>query len=113
MSKLFSKVCTLTMSGRQYTYPPFDIEFDQKIAAGVPAITEVKLYNPNEDTITAISKINNAGIGPAVVIDAGFEEIHGVCVNGYVTTFNVKKDHVDKVLNFQDRDELVLQRFLP
>jgi hypothetical protein len=100
--KLFNKVCTLTIGNREYKYPPFDIEFDQKI--GESPVTEVRLYNPNEDTVTAVSKINAAGEGPKVAIDAGYSEIHGVCVNGYVTTFNIKKERMDKVLIFQVKD---------
>jgi len=103
MSKLFSKVCTLTIGDRQLSYPPIDIEFDSKLAISQPPSTEVKLYNPNEDTISTVAKIVN-GYGPTVSIDAGFEEWHGECVNGYVTAYSVKKEHTDKILTFQVTD---------
>lgn len=102
MSKLFNKVCTLTIGDRQYTCPPFDVEFDQKI--GGSPVTEVKLYNPNEDTITAVSKISSSGIGPLTIINAGYKELRGDCANGYITSFNVKKEQIDKVLTFHIMD---------
>ena len=103
MSELFRKVAKLTISNRQLESPPMDLEFDQKINVRTPPVTEVKLYNPNEDTIETVSKIN-LGVGPTVKIDAGFENEHGVCVNGYVSSFHVKKEAVDKILTFQVTD---------
>lgn len=103
MSKLFAKVCKLQIGGREINYPPMDMELDIKIAMTAVTTAEVKLYNPNEDTISEIAKIKN-GVGSNVKIYAGYAEHHGVCVDGYITTFSVKKEHVDKIITFQVTD---------
>jgi len=105
MAQLFRKYAKLQIGNRQFTYPPVDIEFDQKISVQSIPMTEVKLYNPNEDTISMISKFNNYGYGPQITIDAGYEELHGVCANGYVAKYDVKKESVDKILTFHVADQ--------
>jgi hypothetical protein len=106
MAELFNKVCTMTIGdspGRVFKSPPFSLGFEQKIAGGVANATTAQLYNPNPDTIAAATPKNVGGVMrmPQIIIDAGYEDEHGVCILGQIYATEVKRQGSNVILEMK------------
>ena len=107
MSQLYKRVATVNIGGREFKSPPFSIEFEQKVVIGALTMTELRLYNPNKDTIKSAEgkKIGNYTDGPQVTIDAGYEDDHGTCTLGKSASYEVKQNKADTILTMKIYDE--------
>jgi hypothetical protein len=112
MPKLYKRVATVTIGGRQFESPPFHLEFSQKIMSGVTNITELKLFNPNQETqnVAAGKTVNLVYYGPQVSISAGYEEDSGMCCLGQASGFEIKREHSDVVLTMKISDATAIWR---
>ncbi len=92
---------------RVFESPPFSIEFEQKIAGGVPNGITARLFNPNPDTISAAMPKKTGGVYqmPQVIIDAGYEDEHGVCVLGQIYAAEIKRKSADASLELKISDQ--------
>lgn len=109
MAELFNRVCTMTIGddpGRKFEGPPFSIDFEQKLAAKVPNATTAHLYNPNDDTVAAATpkKVGNVIKNPQIIIDAGYENEHGVCVLGQIYATEIKRQGPNRILELKISD---------
>src|SRR5271157_2367826 len=107
MPKLYKLSATVTIGNRQFESPPFHLEFEQKITAGVPTLTHLKLYNPNQDTMNVVAGklVNTFYQGPKISISAGHEENHGTCCLGQIIHYETKRQHADMVLEMKIIDD--------
>lgn len=104
--KLFGRVASLeilpkTGSGKEFTYPPFDIEFETNI--GPMNLTTVTLYNVNEDTMNLIgAKAKGSGVQyPSAFLNAGYKDENGLVVSGEVIRPKLKQEGTNRILEFQ------------
>ena len=100
MSKLFDRVCTINISGKEFKSPPFSIEFTQTAKIGTLMANVLKLYNPSNDTIKLFESKKVAGrtVYPKVLIEAGYKEQNGTCTIGEVTDFKVQYGPPDRII---------------
>ncbi|TGK21683.1 phage protein [Leptospira kmetyi] len=104
--KLFGRVAALeilpkTGSGKEFTYPPFDIEFETEI--GPMNLTTVTLYNVNQDTMNLIEgKSKGGGLQyPSAFLNAGYKDENGLVVSGEVIRPKMTQDGTNRILEFQ------------
>lgn len=99
----FKRVIEIKVGSKQYTNEDIDIdfmyEFDDKIENNV---SEISLWNVNEDTINQIKK------GTQVVLNAGYGEDIGVVLIGKVGNFEVITHDIDRELKLYVSDGLNL-----
>ncbi|TGL77337.1 phage protein [Leptospira yasudae] len=104
--KLFGRVVSLEILprsgvGKEFTYPPFDIEFETEI--GPMNLTTVKIYNVNEDTMNLVgAKSKGSGFQyPSASLSAGYKDKFGVVANGEVIRPQFKQEETNKILEFK------------
>lgn len=78
--KLYKRVCSVNIGGRELSYPPLTMDFE--IEFGGNATGKVKIFNPADETVSACEKKGNDY--PKVVISAGYAENYGTCFVGEV-----------------------------
>jgi len=107
MNALFNAVADLNINGREFSGPPFSIEFEQTLENNKPASAIVRLYNPALDTIKAAeaTKQGRSFVYPVMTIDAGYEENRGTCIVGEITDYKVKLSGADKILEMKVADK--------
>jgi hypothetical protein len=100
VSKLFDRICTVTIDEKAFKSPPFSIEFTQTAKIGTLMSNVLKLYNPSNDTIKLFEskKIGGKTIYPKILIEAGYKELNGTCTIGEVTDFKVSFGPPDRII---------------
>lgn len=107
MALLYNRVASANIGNRLFTFPPFDIEFDQTLKINKVTSTNLKLYNPAPDTIKACEK-KGRGAGttyPIAIVEAGYEEESGTCVIGEIFDYKVNRKGVDNILELKISDK--------
>ncbi|WP_061254191.1 phage protein [Leptospira interrogans] len=103
--KLFGRVVSLeilpkTGLGKEFTYPPFDLEFESDLEK--LNITKVLIYNANDDTIEMVgAKTKGQGfLYPTAMLSAGYKDENGLVVSGEVILPKMRQEGPNKILEF-------------
>ncbi|TGK04167.1 hypothetical protein EHQ53_03195 [Leptospira langatensis] len=106
MSQLFNRVAKVSIAQREFSYPPFSIEFTQEQKIGNLQSATLKLYNPSPETIQAFEpqKKGAGKVFPKVTVNAGYKEESGTVILGEAIGFKVSLDGVDRVLEVNISD---------
>ncbi|PJZ49217.1 phage protein [Leptospira saintgironsiae] len=106
MSKLFNRVAKVNIGGREFSYPPFSIEFTQEQKIGNLQSATLKLYNPAPETVRVFEAKKKGGgkIFPKVTVSAGYKEDSGTVVLGEAINYSVSQSGLDRVLEVQISD---------
>ncbi len=115
-NNLFGRIATINIApptggiGKAFSYPPFGIEFDQKMQVGMPGTASIRLINPNDDTVklTSPSVSKNVTKGCIVTIDAGYKNLHGTCLVGQAHNRSIKREGANVILQMDVSDSTYL-----
>ncbi len=107
MNSLYKRVCSVVVGSKQFSSPPFSIEFEQSFSLGALSSGVVRLYNPAPDTIKIAegTPIGNTKQFPQVIVDAGYENFHGTTMIGECYEFSVKQQGPDRILEMKISDQ--------
>ncbi|PJZ24401.1 hypothetical protein CH352_14420 [Leptospira hartskeerlii] len=106
MSTLFNRVAKVNIGGREFSYPPFSIEFTQEQKIGNLQSATLKLYNPSPETIQVFEakKKGSGKIFPKVTVSAGYKEDSGTVVLGEAINYSVSQNGVERILEVKISD---------
>lgn len=107
MTALYNRVATVNIGGREFSYPPFSIEFVQEFKFKNPQSTTLKLYNPAPDTIGVFEakKKGQGKVYPNVTVSAGYKEDSGTVVLGEAFAYTVVQEGLDRILEVKISDK--------
>lgn len=101
--KLYKRTCSFIIEGRKLTYPPMTLEFESEFSASGITTAKAKIMNPAPETVNKCQKTGNRY--PQIIIDAGYELDHGICVLGEIIKWELKKVSPDWSLELTIADK--------
>ncbi|EPG73702.1 hypothetical protein LEP1GSC058_3102 [Leptospira fainei serovar Hurstbridge str. BUT 6] len=107
MTALYNRAATVNIGGREFSYPPFSIEFVQELKFKNPQSTTLKLYNPSPDTVGVFDakKKGQGRIYPNVTVSAGYKEDYGTVVFGEAFAYTVVQEGLNRILEVKISDK--------
>jgi len=105
----FNRQVKVTIGDRTVEYPPLSIEFENRQALLKFSTTTVRIYNPNDDTLSKaeIKTVGETKVKPEVRIVAGFVDETQESITGVVDKFVVKREGVDRILEMELTDNVL------
>jgi len=83
MAEQFLRIATVNLAGREFSSPPFSLEFSVEfVSASTPATAEIVLRNVSDDTVAAAEKRGKEF--PRLTLTAGYQNDSGIVMLGNV-----------------------------
>jgi|GEM_PF-5502255 len=108
--QLFDKRAKVIIGSKTFSYPPFSIEFETEEDLDVLRSTTIRLYNPNDDTLSSCKGEKKGQITeyPLIEVEAGYKDNMGKVFKGEIIDYKLKKTKVDRILEIQVADKTAL-----
>ena len=91
----WKRYISFTIGKREYK-APFVLKFNTEFSMKGRGNTRAYIYNPSEETIENV--VPRQGENQTIKIDAGYEEDHGICVIGEISSYKVTTSGLERVL---------------
>ncbi len=97
----WKRYVSFTIGKREYK-APFVLKFNAEFSMKGRTNTRADIYNPSDETIENVVPRDKKN--QKIIIDAGYEEDHGICIIGEICTYKVTKAGLERVLEMTISD---------
>jgi hypothetical protein len=97
----WKRYISFTIGKREYK-APFVLKFNAEFSMKGRGNTRAYIYNPSDETIENV--VPRKGENQQIIIDAGYEEDHGICIIGEICSYKVTKAGLERVLEMTISD---------
>lgn len=97
----WKRYISFTIGQREYK-APFVLEFSTSFSTRGCGNTRAAIYNPSDETIENVEP--RGGENQTIIIDAGFEDDHGICIIGEVYEYDIKTMGTERILTMSISD---------